>query len=153
MRDDAPEHPAQDVAAALVRGLHAVGDQEARGAAVLGDDLQRDVVSVVGAVTLAGERLGDLEQRSEEVGLEDVVDALQEGRHPFEAGAGVDVLGGELADDLQVLSTWSWMNTRFQISMKRSSSTSGPPSGPYRAPRSTKISEHGPPGPAACVCQ
>ena len=50
-------------------------------------------------------------------------------------------------------STWSWMKTRFQISMNRSSSTSGPPSGPYFEPRSTKISLHGPPGPAVCVCQ
>ncbi len=45
------------------------------------------------------------------------------------------------------------MKTWFQISMKRSSSTAGPPSGPWADPRSTKISEHGPAGPAACVHQ
>jgi hypothetical protein len=56
-------------------------------------------------------------------------------------------------------STWpasshsSCMNTRFQISVNRSSSTFGPPSAPYFAPRSTKISEHGPHGPAVCIHQ
>ena len=45
------------------------------------------------------------------------------------------------------------MNTWFQISMNRSSSTAGPPSGPWAGPRSTKISEHGPAGPAAWVHQ
>ena len=35
---------AQDVAAALVAGQDAVGDEEGRGAEVVGDDAQRDVV-------------------------------------------------------------------------------------------------------------
>ncbi len=50
-------------------------------------------------------------------------------------------------------STSSCMKTWFQISMNRSSSTAGPPSGPNAGPRSTKISLQGPAGPAACVHQ
>ena len=70
--------------------------------AVLRDDLQRDVVVRVVAVALARERLRDLEQRDEEVRLEVVVDALQQRGDPLEARPRVDVLRGELADDLQV---------------------------------------------------
>ena len=102
VRDDAAEHPAQDVAAAFVRRLHAVGDQERGRAAVLGDHLERDVVALVRSVPLAGQRLDHLEERTERVGLEVVVLALQQRGDALEARAGVDVLRGELADDLEV---------------------------------------------------
>ena len=47
------------------------------------------------------------------------------------------------------------MNTRFQISMKRSPSWSGLPGGPpgMPSPWSKKISEHGPHGPVSPIAQ
>ena len=39
--DRAPNDPAQHVAAAFVRGQHAIGDQERAGANVIGDHAQR----------------------------------------------------------------------------------------------------------------
>ena len=50
--DGAPHDAAQHVAAPLVGGHDAVGDQERRAAGVLGDDAHRVVVVAVGAVLL-----------------------------------------------------------------------------------------------------
>ena len=47
--DRAADDPAQHVAAALVAGQHAVGDQERAGADVVGDDAQRAVDRQVGS--------------------------------------------------------------------------------------------------------
>ncbi len=96
---DAAQHAAQDVASALVRGLHAVGDQERGGPAVLGDHLQRNIGALVGPVCSTRERLGHLQQRPEQVRLEDVVHVLEDGRDALDARAGVDVLGRELTQD------------------------------------------------------
>ena len=99
VRDHAPEHAAKDVAATLVRRLDAVGDQEGRRSAVLGDHLERDVVTFVASVRPTRERLRDVEQRSHQVGLEHVRDVLQHARDALEPGPGVDVLGRQLRDD------------------------------------------------------
>ena len=49
---------------------------------------------------------------------------------------------------------WSnCMKTRFQISMYRSESVAGPPSGPNSGPRSQKISDEGPHGPVSPMRQ
>ena len=95
-----PAHdPPQHIAPALVRRQHAVGDQEARRAQMIGDDPVADVVGRVGP----GQLGRGLDQRPERVGVEHVVDALQHRRDALQAHAGVDRLLGQVADDLIVL--------------------------------------------------
>ena len=84
----AAHDPAQDVAAVLVGGHDAVGDQEGHAARVVGQDPQRPLVGL-GGRQLAPER----HQRHELVGLEDRRHALLDQRHAVEPQAGVDVLG------------------------------------------------------------
>ena len=103
MRDDPPQHPAEDVPAACVRRLDAVGDEERRGPAVLRDDLERHVVARVVAVGLARQALADLEHRTQQIGLEDVLDPLQQHRDAFERGTGVDVPSGQRLDEAQLI--------------------------------------------------
>src|SRR6266545_4124416 len=100
--DGAPQQPPQHVAAALVGGQHAVGDQEAGRAGVLGDHPQRQVGAFVAPVDAAGGRLRPLQDRRQQVGLEDVVDALEQEGEALQAHAGVDVLLGQLAHDVEV---------------------------------------------------
>ena len=96
--DGAAHDPPQHVAAALVRGDDAVGDQLDRAADVVGDDPHRPGRGrVVGAVGAAGELGGEVDERPQQVGVEDRVDALLDRRHPLEAEAGVDVLRRQLA--------------------------------------------------------
>jgi len=86
----APHDPAQHVAAPLVGGGHAVGDQERGRARVVGDDPHRHVVDLAGAVPPPGERrdLGD--QRGHEVGVPARQLALHNRRDALEPHAGVD---------------------------------------------------------------
>ncbi len=86
--DRAAHDPPQDVAAVLVGGHHAVGDQEGHRARVVGEDPQRPVARVGHLRQLAPE----LDERRELVGVEDALDALLDDRHAVEAQAGVDVL-------------------------------------------------------------
>ncbi len=96
MADAAAEDFAEDVAAAFVRGLDAVGDEEGGGAGVVGDDAQgRSAFFVAVAGLLGCERgsgkLGCLsEERREEVGLVVGEDSLEDAGYAFEAHAGVD---------------------------------------------------------------
>ncbi len=92
----------QDVAAPLVRRSHAVRHQHEGGAHVVGDDAHGHVVLVVGAVTTSGELGRAVEHRADLVDLVHVLDALLEERDALEAHAGVDVLLGEVAEDLEV---------------------------------------------------
>jgi hypothetical protein len=103
VRDDAAEHPAHDVAAALVGGLDAIGHQERGRATVLADHLERDVVALVVSQPTPRERFGDLDERTQKVGLERVGHVLQHDGQALHAGAGVDVLAGELAQDLHAI--------------------------------------------------
>jgi hypothetical protein len=84
-----PAHdPAQHIAAALVRGQHAVGDEEAGRAQMVGDDPVRDLVR---AIRLGAARLGGAEdQGAHEVGVVIVMLALQHRRDALEAHPGVD---------------------------------------------------------------
>jgi hypothetical protein len=102
VRDGTPEHAAQDVAAPLVRRLNPVGDQEGRGACVLGDHLQRDVVERIAAVCATRHRLDHLQERAHQIGLEVTVGPLQHHRHALQRGAGVDVLRRQLAQHVLV---------------------------------------------------
>ena len=94
--EGAADEAAEDVAAAFVGGERAVGDQEGHGAAVFGDDAHGAAIGVRGFEVIAAAALADVgEQRREEVGLVEVLDALQHHRPALEACAGVDVLGGQ----------------------------------------------------------
>ena len=91
--EDRPAHdPPQHVAAVLVRGDDAVGDQEGHRAAVVGEDPQRAVGGKVLAVATPGELLTERDQRRELVGLEHRGLVLEDRRHPVEPQPGVDVL-------------------------------------------------------------
>ena len=93
LQDRAAHDPPQHVAAVLVRGHHAVGDQERHRAAVVGEDPQRAVDRVLGAVAAARELLAERDQRRELVGLEHRPLVLEDRREPVEPETGVDVLG------------------------------------------------------------
>ena len=90
--DRAAHDPAQDVAAILVGGHDAVGDEERHRAGVIGEHAQGTVDLEARAVALPAELLAQLDQRLEVVGLEDRLGALLDERHPVQAHAGVDVL-------------------------------------------------------------
>ncbi len=94
--DRPPHDPAQDVAAVLVGGDDAVGDQEGGAARVVGDDPHRPGHRAALVVGVAGELLGEVDQRPHQVGLEDRGDVLEDRRHPVEPHAGVDVAHRQL---------------------------------------------------------
>ena len=81
---DAAEH----IAAALVRGQHAVGDQEGGGAQMVGDHPVRRAVGPVGID--AGELDARADERAKEIDVVIVVHALQHGGDALEPHAGVD---------------------------------------------------------------
>jgi hypothetical protein len=89
--DDAAQH----VAAVLVRGDDAVGDEEGHGAGVVGQQLERDVGLGVSAEASPGGHLGGGHQRAQLVGVEHIGGADGHREEALEAGAGVDVLGLE----------------------------------------------------------
>ena len=127
MAHGAAHDAAQDIAAALVRRQHAVGDQEAGRAQMVGDD------AVAGAGLALGLDAGQLfrgrDQGAEQVGVVIVVHALQDGGDALQPHAGVDRRARQV-DALFFVTCSNCMKTRFQISMKRSPSSSGLPGGP-----------------------
>ena len=85
---------------------------------MLADDPDGDVDALVGPVVLARQRLHLVEQRREQVGLEEAADVLQRDRDPLEARARVDVLRSAGHRRISACSsTCSCMKTWFQISM------------------------------------
>ena len=127
MAHGAAHDPAQHIAAALVRGQHAVGDQERGGAQVVGDD---PVGAPVRPVGVDAGQVGDRpDEGAEQVDVVVVVRALQHRGDALEPHAGVD-RGLRQATRLPPASCSNCMKTRFQISMKRSPSASGEPGGP-----------------------
>ena len=102
--DHAAQQAAQHVAAAVVAGADAVGDDDRRGAAVVGDDPVPDVVFVVAlAVPARRDARDEVDDRAQQIRLVDVVDALQQARDALDAHAGVDVLARQRPEDLEVL--------------------------------------------------
>ena len=91
MQRRAADEPPQHVAASFVRRRDPVGDEERRGARMLGDHAHRNVARGVVAVLRPGERLDLPHERLEQIGLERVRDALEDLRRPLETGPGVDV--------------------------------------------------------------
>jgi hypothetical protein len=101
LQQGAAHDPAQHVAAILVGGHDAVGDEEGHPAGVVGQDPQRALVGL-GRRQVAPER----HERQELIGLEDRRHALLDEGHAVEAQARVDVLGrqrGERADRILVV--------------------------------------------------
>ena len=98
MAHRAAHDPAQDITPAFVGGEHAVGDEEARGAEVIGDD------AVAGLLVAdrfgAGQFLRRVDQRFERVSVVIVGHALHDGGDPLEPHAGVDRRLGQIGDDL-----------------------------------------------------
>jgi hypothetical protein len=88
MAHRAAHDPAQHIAAAFVRGQHAVGDQERGRAQMVGDDAQRCLLL---AVRVGAGQLGDgADQGDEQIDLVIVVLALQHRRDTLQTGAGID---------------------------------------------------------------
>src|SRR5262249_18405994 len=101
--DAAPQDPPQHVTTRLVAGQHAVGDQHDRAADMVGNDPQRHVGTVVGAVLLFGQFGGAVEDLPGRVDLVDVVHALQQRGHALQAHAGIDVAERQRALDVEVV--------------------------------------------------
>ena len=88
-----PEQPAQHVAAAVVARQHAVGDERADRAGVVGDDAEGDVPLGAVAVSLARQFLGGADDFAEQVHVVVGEDSLEHRGDALEAHAGVHVLG------------------------------------------------------------
>ena len=101
--DRTTQEAPQDVAPALVARGDPVADEHHRGADVVGDDAEAHVVHVVGAVPLAAELHGALDDGEHDVDLVHVLLALEEVGDALEPHAGVDVLLGQRAGDVEVL--------------------------------------------------
>lgn len=101
--DGAAHDAAQHVAAALVAGGDPVSDEHDGGADVVGYHTQRDVGGVGRAVAHTGQLGGAVHDDAQGVGLVHVLHALQDHREAFEAETGVDVLGGQVAEDGEVV--------------------------------------------------
>lgn len=100
--DGAAHDAAQDVATALVARRDAVADEHHGGADVVGDDAQGDVGVLGGAVGDAGQLGGLVDDGTRGVDLVHVVHALEDHRQALQAEPGVDVLAGQVAEDLEV---------------------------------------------------
>ena len=124
-----------------------VRKSEHQAARVIGDDpVAHEVLPFVG---LMANGLGRLDDREEKVRLEVRLGALQDAGKPFEAAAGVDVLGGQFlvvaaidSRDGIVLGENNVPNLDVPIVLQPR------PSGSKRSPRSKKISVSGPQGPS-----
>ena len=119
---------AQDVAAALVRRVDAIGDQEGRGAQVVGDDAMARRLRPVRVD--AGEVRDSPDDGAHQVDVVVRRDTLQDGRDALEPHAGVDRRARQRRRGWPG-PIWSYcMKTRFQNSRKRSPSSSALPGGP-----------------------
>ena len=96
---DPAQQPAQHVAAALVGRGHPVADDHDAGPGVVGDHPEPDVV-VRGRAVAAARTSSSARAMTgrDQVGLVDVLHALQQGGDALDAHPGVDVLLGQLPD-------------------------------------------------------
>ena len=93
-----PDDPAQHEAAGLVAREHAVADEHRGRASVFGEHPHGEAVPIVvvaGSVRATGGAAGLLDERCQEIGLPDGVDALQQAEDPLEPGPGVDRGAGQ----------------------------------------------------------
>ena len=87
----AADDAAQYVAASLVGGNHAIRDHKGRGADMVGDDANRDIVSLVRAVGLARNGTDGIKNPADRVHLEHVVHTLHHAGQTLEPHAGIDI--------------------------------------------------------------
>ncbi len=101
--DHSTHDATQDVTAAFIARNHLVTDEHHGGAGVVGDHSEPHVVVGVGAIAPSRQLGGAVDDRAHGVDLVDVVDPLQQRRHSLKAHAGVDVLGRQFTDDVEVV--------------------------------------------------
>ena len=91
------ENPAQDVAPALVGRRGAVGDREGQRTDMVRDDAEGIVglIAELRGVLVARHLARGLDDRHEQVGVVVAVLVLEDGDDPLQAGARVDVPGGQ----------------------------------------------------------
>ena len=106
----AAHQAAQNVAATLVRRGHAVSNQHQRGADVVSHHAHAHVVLVAlvlgglrAVVLLTGQLRSSVQNRADLVGLVEVLDTLQQHGQTLNAQAGIDVLLGQVAQNLEVV--------------------------------------------------
>ena len=106
------DEAAQDVAAAVVAGTHAVGDEHEGRAHVVGDDPHAHVIVVglarlgagrAAAVDLSGQLLGGLDDGEDLVDLVHVGLVLHDEGQALQTGTGIDGRLVELAQELEVV--------------------------------------------------
>ena len=88
----ATEDPTQDVAAALVRWQHVVGDEEDHGPRVVGDDLVAEPLGLEVRRVVTEQLAHPVVDRREQVGVEVGRDLLEDAGQALEAHPGVDAL-------------------------------------------------------------
>ena len=92
----AAEQAAQHIAAALIRGQHAVGDHKDGCTDVVRDDAQRDILLMAHAIVRAGDLRDLVGDVHDGVDIEQGVNVLAGNGKTLEAHAGVDVLLDEV---------------------------------------------------------
>ncbi len=88
--DGPPDDPAEDVAAAFVRGQDSVGDQEGDRPGVVGDHLVAEALRLEGVRVMAEQLPHPGMDRGEQVGVEVARDLLEDACQPFQAHPRVD---------------------------------------------------------------
>ena len=153
MAHRAAHDPAQHIAAAFVRRQHAVGDQERRRAQMVGDHALRRATAARAGRRRSVRRWCRSGQRTGRSRSCRACPAARPRCAPAPCRCRSTVSAAAMRSPGATCS--NCMNTRFQISMKRSPSWSGEPGGPpgILSPWSKKISEHGPQGPVSPICQ
>ena len=110
--DSAAHQTAQNVAAALVRGGHAISNQHQRGADVVSHHAHTHVILVAlvlgglrAVVLLAGQLRRSVQNRADLVGLVEVLNTLQQHCQALNTQAGIDVLLRQITQNLEVVLT------------------------------------------------
>src|ERR1700694_262767 len=88
----AAQDAAEDIAASLVAGQHAISRQEDERTPVIRDDAQGGVHFVVFSISVVGKRRKLVDNRAEQVGIKDRLLALQHHAHTLKPKARVDIL-------------------------------------------------------------
>ena len=90
--DGAPHDPPQHIAAILVRGHDAVGNQRGGSPGMVGEDPHRARGGLILVVGTTRQLLREVDQGPERVGVEDGRNVLEDRGHPLEPHARIDVL-------------------------------------------------------------
>ncbi len=123
MAHRAAHDPAQHIAAALVRGQHAVGDQEGRGAQMVGDDAERGDGLLVRPGCRARTTVASIRWRNRSVSNTLSTPCMMQAMRSRPMPVSIEGRGSATRSSFVTCSYC--MNTRFQNSRKRSPSSSG----------------------------